>query len=677
MLIINSLKIDIETIQGKMQFEHPFKQMVNIICSEGNTTGKSSIISALYYALGFEEIIGGKGVKVLTPAFKSTIVHNGDVLDVLESKVFLEISNGEKTITIYRAGKSSNRHENLITVYYGPMSQMKNIVSEDMYVHSHNSAVSSRGFHAFLEKFLHLDLPTVATNDEKERKLYLQLIFSCLFIEQKRGWADIFSGMPHFGIKEPKKRVIEFILNLDVIKNEKMKHDLKSIYKNLTTSWENTYTELIGNLKLYSLIIQDISNAIQIVEDDFKISIAYQNGEDILTLEQYISSTKDKIQVLSEPQKKDVENFDDLNKELQITYQEIQDFENKILGKETELIRENGALENLKHSLSLIQKDINNNKDALKLKELGSFEDFKTFKEICPTCSQKISDSVLISQNQNINMSIKDNINHLISQQKLFEFAIAQKSESIKTLSEEIEIYNSSLKKLRLLSKFIKNDIYSLDSNYSETTVYKKVQLQKLISDLEQLEKSVSEYSIKFVELSKKWKQYLVDLEKLPKNKFSSEDEKKIKKLRDYFVENLDLFGYKSNLDLDSVYISKETYLPAIENFDLKFDSSASDNIRAIWAFTLALLQTSNTLGGNHPGVIILDEPGQHSTVIDDVKALFEKLNNFNGVNQIIVGITMKESDTKDVIRNEFKKGNNGIYIDTRAFKLVNSKSNL
>ena len=76
---------------------------------------------------------------------------------------------------------------------------------EDMYVHMPNSAINIKGFHSFLERFLHLELPLVPASDDTQRKLYLQLIFSCMFIEQKHGWADIFSGMPILGIKELKK----------------------------------------------------------------------------------------------------------------------------------------------------------------------------------------------------------------------------------------------------------------------------------------------------------------------------------------------------------------------------------------------------------------------------------------------------------------------------------------
>ena len=52
----------------------------------------------------------------------------------------------------------------------------------------------------------------------------------------------------------------------------------------------------------------------------------------------------------------------------------------------------------------------------------------------------------------------------------------------------------------------------------------------------------------------------------------------------------------------------------------MKFDSSASDNIRGIWAYTVALLQVSMSKGGNHPGVLIFDEPVQHSIVPNDMK---------------------------------------------------------
>ena len=66
MLKINRLRIEIETENGQYGVDESFDSGLNFLASEDNTCGKSSILEAIYYCLGFEEIIGGKGEKVLT-----------------------------------------------------------------------------------------------------------------------------------------------------------------------------------------------------------------------------------------------------------------------------------------------------------------------------------------------------------------------------------------------------------------------------------------------------------------------------------------------------------------------------------------------------------------------------------------------------------------------------------
>ena len=100
----------------------------------------------------------------------------------------------------------------------------------------------------------------------------------------------------------------------------------------------------------------------------------------------------------------------------------------------------------------------------------------------------------------------------------------------------------------------------------------------------------------------------------------------------------------------------------------MKFDSSASDNIRAIWAFTMALLQTSNTHLGNHPGTLIFDEPDQHSIVILNMKAFFKGIIDTEGWKQVIIGITIKDSDTRIAIESLDAKSYNMIKINEKAF---------
>lgn len=241
MLRINRLRIEINTNNGLYGLDEFFQSGLNFVASSENTCGKSSILAAIYYCLGFEQILGGAGGignKVLTSVFKSTIEDNGKDWMVTESGAYLEISNGNEVRTIYRTIKSDYKDNRLITVFYGDYNAINNpeTISEDYYVNIQNSATSEKGFHTFLEEFLHMDIPLVCTSDGNDRKLYLQVIFAAMFIEQKHGWSDILSGMPIFGIRESKKRVIEYILNLDVLKNEKERDRLNDVKSRSKTS---------------------------------------------------------------------------------------------------------------------------------------------------------------------------------------------------------------------------------------------------------------------------------------------------------------------------------------------------------------------------------------------------------------------------------------------------------
>lgn len=67
------------------------------------------------------------------------------------------------------------------------------------------------------------------------------------------------------------------------------------------------------------------------------------------------------------------------------------------------------------------------------------------------------------------------------------------------------------------------------------------------------------------------------------------------------------------------------------KSYDIRFDSSGSDLIRCMWAYYIALMSTSIQLGGNHPKLLMFDEPQQQSASTADfhefLKSLSEKKN--------------------------------------------------
>lgn len=130
-------------------------------------------------------------------------------------------------------------------------------------------------------------------------------------------------------------------------------------------------------------------------------------------------------------------------------------------------------------------------------------------------------------------------------------------------------------------------------------------------------------------------------------------------------------FNYKSVSSYDSIQISRENYLPISEGFDMKFDSSASDNIRAIWSYTLALLKTSNEKNGNHPQIVIFDEPGQHSIVTNDMVSLFNEIIEMEGTKQVILGITLNDGEIKGAVESIDSEKIHVVDVGNHAFQRI------
>lgn len=671
MLKINRLQIKIVTEQGTYGIDEQFHEGLNFLASDDNTCGKSSVIEAIYYGLGFEEIIGGRGEKVLTSAYKTFIEDNGQKLNVVESKIYLEISNGLEVVTLYRTARDLIRDSKLVTVYYSSLDKTndENTLIEDMYVHMKNSATNIKGFHTFLEKFLHLELPMVPATDGNQRKLYLQLMFSCMFIEQKHGWGDIFSGIPVLGIKDSKKRVVEYVLSLDTIDTEKKKEELKFEETRIKNEWAVEIKELQNAVNRETCSV----SGVPVVPCEFtQISAeGIHIFKDKKLLDTYIQELKDECKKLDAIKPRVIDNFDELQRELEETEKDIEQFETDTCRLRNELSKETAAILVLNDNLEIIETDLQNNKDAAKLRKLGSEIGCKSFENVCPICNQPIADSLLPVVEETEVMSIDENIRHLEAQKVMLSYARESHYANKKTIDEKLQLLQGKIFSLRRLAMAIRNDIYSIDDNMSESIVYKRMDLLNRIEKLEVLQDFVEKKIVNLVSLGKAWKKLLDDKKKVPSKKFSTSDYEKIEKLNTHFIENLRKYGYKSVANMDAIQISEESYLPVIEEFDMKFDSSASDNIRAIWAYTIALMQTSMDKHGNHPGVIIFDEPNQHSIIPEDMEEFFNSIINLGKSTQIIVGITVKDTDTKSEIEKLPAESYRIIPIANKAFQKI------
>lgn len=368
------------------------------------------------------------------------------------------------------------------------------------------------------------------------------------------------------------------------------------------------------------------------------------------------------------------DNFDALNTELSETQTQILVFESRSHEINRDLASYDEAIKRLNADLALVNSDIRNNNDAARLQKFGSEATGGDISaDICPVCKQHIQDNLLDAEAASGFMSIEDNIRHLKEQKKMLEFTLGCRKESREKLSREKDHLEIRLQMLRRLAHTLRSDLFTTtDTEASEAIMLKRIEISNRIERLSKLQNTIVAFTEQLKELSKEWNIYLGQKNKLPKKDISESDVEKIVLLKKQFIDNLKRYHYSSLSSFDGIDISiNSSLLPTIDGFDMKFDSSASDGIRVIWAFTMALLQVSIEKGGNHPGIIIFDEPAQQSIVPEDMKSFIETVVEIKKPFQIITAITLNSQELINIINGLDASSHHTIQIEGKAFKAL------
>ncbi|MFG6318577.1 MAG: hypothetical protein K1W33_01750, partial [Clostridia bacterium] len=349
MLQINRIKCIIITANdGNFGFDHTFRKGLNFIASTENTKGKSSIIEAIYYCLGVEELLGGVNEKALTPVYKKAIDY-GDKKNILPLKTsfYLEVINHRgDIITINRDVEHQREGNNLIKVFYGKLDEALNGVCDfdEMYVNISGGATSPKGFHKFLEEYIGLKLPIVPNFQDTDRKLYIQTLFSAMFIEQKKGWSNLLATIPTYGIRDARTKVIEFLLNLDTIENEKLKTEYKIKETIIKQNWEIVCQKIKSTVENEGCNIYIFDTKPQIInEENLKQMKIYRMLEENVELDKYMIMKQEEVNGLSQQSLKVGNNIEELQKRLNQIQIEFQELEGKKNEKSKECLLEKKA----------------------------------------------------------------------------------------------------------------------------------------------------------------------------------------------------------------------------------------------------------------------------------------------------------------------------------------------
>lgn len=688
MITINRIKLDIiahpansTLATSRFGFDIPFEKGLNII-SGLNTTGKSTILSCIYYALCVEQLLGSSGINSLKDSLRTMFEFDSQKWTIISSVVFIEIENNQGVQkTIKRPIVGNDIDVKRVIVYDSAIQETYfNINSEVKFITERRNHESEYGYYKWFADFAQIEIPFVYNFNsiDKESPLYLQTVFSAFFIEQTKGWSDFLSTCPNFGIKKNKEKVFEFILNLKQLSLDLEIEKIEAREKELKVKWREIYDKIDIYAKAnLGKVIGLPENPVIDEKELIDTAILIRQNEDS---DSFISSSE-KLRILEEeyaeivqlPIKKTLEKKGDLRATFQLKNATYQKFKQKYDDFLLDLSSQQSLLMSYEEQAIKLEDEKKANQDIKKiLDENEKNPDYK----ICPTCNQNVLNSIRSQDLEVHEMTITENINFLDNQSKLLKGAITGLKKIIKE-KESIQYYY--IKELSVLEqelKIIQDELIAPDNYPSLTDTYQRLNTQNQIREIQKLESNFWELIADLNKLSEDFKTIVIEKEGLDLK--IEEDNTTLDLFKNEFVRYLRLFEFTSTYDFSKISIQKEApfkYLPVI-NYNgypqkINIGSSASDGIRSLWAYYLTLLKQ----GVNHFGVLIIDEPGQHKMKLSSLKVLIKECSNIKD-KQIILS-TSKESNLDEGRKIDLDLLLEGLQenIDYTHYKIEDGKS--
>ncbi|EHH2490393.1 hypothetical protein J7X65_001032 [Vibrio parahaemolyticus] len=637
-------------------FEYKFLPGLNIIRGD-NSSGKSTLVNSLIYSIGMEELIGSKGPSSLPYALRTHFEIEDRKYINVESYTLVELENSKGEIkTFKRYIQSKDKDSKLVQIIHGDyltQNESGSFNSSPVYLHDPNSATNDEfGFFAAFEKFLGLELPNISDNKGYSRKLYLQYIFAALLIEQKRGWTNYIANTPYFGVSNVVQKTVSYLLNLDTFDKERRLNELYSQRNRITSQW----LESVSNIKLIAnnarLSVRGLSAK---PETDFDkdlvlVGSGFEEFTTLSNLNLAAQNDLDKLNgssnnLLRSEQPQLAENIE----KTQGRISEILTLQ-KICGDEVRINQSKISL--YQESLSDIEEELERNRMTNKLNKFGADFNLPVAKNICATCHNPLDDSLVSPENTVMNMTLDENIKYLNNQKSMVKNLLSGLEKKLEKAKSDMLSLQGELREHTKILASLKKDIKSVETT-SEADVRKKLLLEGRIEQLNLADESISSEKENLIKLSEEYQICQSQITAMTQYELSFNDKVKLDKFEEHFRKLATDFSYRSAKPQE-IEINRETLIPYLKGLelreintaaDIKADSSASDFVRLIWSYLISISRVSEESKGNHLGVLLFDEPAQHSMSLGSVNQLLKNMAALQNV-QCIVAASFEQSDS-------------------------------
>lgn len=667
-----------------------FASGLNLVVGD-NTSGKTTLVECLFYALAMEELIEGKPCdKTLDKAVKSQFLYmepdgNQHEWLVKESFVQIQLSNtNEETITVKRKIVSDDKQQNKMYVWQSPiLDKMEHKDCREYYIHNrddHNTE-HNEGFYALLADFADLPIIPVPARNTDKTIFYMQTVFTASYIEQKRGWSDFFANIRSYNIINPKQKLVEYLMGYDTNTDLINSIGLKEKRKKLENLWNTKVTAVKNYLSYNGLYTDGLQTEIKqqkIELDELRIAVRSESVE-IYT---YKERLKQRIQELENKQKSSQvgSGYEQYLVVLKRYEQHIEEYKNYCI----ELVTEADKLDNIREHIKYIESEMKRYDSLRKVNNIITTLDVK----ICPTCHQHLpsdtsTQSVLTSSQIQASRD-------MLSMQRSFLMPMVKRLEAALKNKELNKLYlDKQLRKEEVEVKMMASqnniNLYPLSTNEQ----FELVDCKTKVVTLDEVELHTREQIEQLSHIKNDYQQVCGKIKKLGD---MEEDDLPTAQMLSAFRKLLNKFNYTSNNVINEVFFKGEDttykYLPVIKHGEnneeeIRADSSASDFIRSIWAYYLTLLTESK----RHPGFLVMDEPCQHSMKEESLTHLFEVCASITDKQTILFCSSQPKTEENEEEKDEQspnlieelsnmvkEKGLNFNYIgiDPKAITLIN-----
>ncbi|MEN3538697.1 AAA family ATPase [Microbispora sp. ZYX-F-249] len=651
MLRLRHLRIQVFTDGPVCGTEISFTDGLNVLRAD-NSSGKSTCLQAIIYALGLEGMLSAKRDIPLPHAMTDTIEVEGQEYRVRESWVALEIENANAEImTVRRAVKSADRDSALIETFGGPvLTERMPSTGRDFFVRRPGAAQRESGFHYELARFIGWNLPQVARMDGSEVPLYLECLFPFFFVEQKHGWSGVQARIPtYFMIRDVSRRAAEFILALEEYQAVLQRQRLESAAGIMESEWKQVVSDLTALAKASSVVIRGLPTRPSANISEVAAEAVVHNSGAWLSLEQEIDSLSSAYESLEDEVPSVGEDAPELEIQLTQSQEELTALTALTADALQELGDATGRRDSIELRVSSLEEDLQRHRDAALLRRLGSRHAAVIAGDsVCPTCQQSLPDGFEVTHHP---MSPEENIRFIEQELRTFRAIRDDLYRLIDVQETKLDRLRSQSSEIRRRIRALKDSLTSANSQPSVAAITEKLRLSERIETLTKIRDDIADTTAELRSRAAAWATNRESLRALVNRPRSSSDTEKVDFLEASLVDQLRRYHFHS-LPPQSIEVSRETYRPTHEGFDLGFDLSASDMIRVIWAYLLAFLEASMRYNTNHARLLVFDEPRQQETNRLSFAALLNRAatDGASGA-QIIFATSEEELDLRAMLK--------------------------